>query len=105
MTPAVTPTATHTPIPEDKTIIYPNPSKGEPINVIPAAYTGSSPIRVEIFTTAFRKVEKSDYPSQPCGPVAVTMKDDWDNPLASGLYYVVITTKQGRSIGKLLLLR
>jgi hypothetical protein len=104
-TPTFTSTATLTPKPDDKTVIYPNPSTGGPVDVMPAVYTGSSTITVEIFTTAFRKVQSNDYPAQTYGPVKVNMTDTWGNPLASGLYYVVVTTNQGKSVAKLMLLR
>jgi hypothetical protein len=37
--------------------------------------------------------------------VTVELKDMWGRPLADGLYYVVLTTKAGRTTGKLLVLR
>ena len=39
------------------------------------------------------------------GAVKVKLTDTWGDPLASGLYYVVVTTIQGRSGAKLMLLR
>lgn len=87
-------------------VIYPNPSNGtEPLLVsVPLAVP--SDVKVQIFTTAFRKVQEQDYPSQPVGvPVSIALSDREGVPLASGLYYVVVTMPQGRSIGKLLILR
>ncbi len=104
-TQTMTPTATKTPEPGDKPILYPNPSTGGPVSVVPPPYTGTSPITVEIFTAAFRKVQSNAYAPQTYGPVMVNMTDTWGTPLASGLYYVVVTTDQGRSVAKLLLLR
>ena len=72
-------------------------------------------VRVELFTTAFRKVKDQSFPQQPAGvDAAIDLKDDWGTPLASGLYYVVVfsanpSTGSGqtasKSIGKLLIVR
>ena len=73
--------------------------------MLPAAYTGTAEVKAQVFTTAFRKVQEQDHPSMPYGPLTVRMVDEWGNPLADGLYYVVITVDGHRSIAKLLLLR
>jgi len=63
-------------------------------------------VKVELFTTAFRKVLQSDFDNIPTGTkVSIDLNDNWGRPLASGIYYVVVTTGQSRSIGKLLILR
>jgi hypothetical protein len=33
------------------------------------------------------------------------MKDNWGAPLASGLYYVVVTNGSNRAVGKILVIR
>jgi len=87
-------------------VIYPNPAPGGTVNVLPPAYTGFSDVRVEIFTAAFRKVQDRTFTNIPSGTaVPLTLTDRWGSPLASGIYYVVVTTFKGRSIGKLLVLR
>ncbi len=103
----VTPTATFTPTPfeDNKPIVYPNPSDGGPIQVLPPSYQGPSDVKVEIFTTAFRKVQEMDYTGIAYGALTVIPQDNWGSPLASGLYYVVVYTKSGRSVGKILILR
>ncbi len=108
VTPTSSPTLTITSTPQAVTtpIVFPNPSSGGPVNVMPTAYTGTADVKVQIFTTAFRKVQEKPYPSLPYGPIKIYMQDDWGTPLASGLYYVVITVNSHqRSIAKLLLLR
>jgi hypothetical protein len=107
--PAVSPTAV---------IIYPNPGTGGPVSILIPGQTSVSDVRVELFTTAFRKVQDKTFPSVPVGTdgggnVEIMMTDIWGNNLASGLYYVVVTTspQKGtgqasiRLIGKLLLIR
>jgi hypothetical protein len=109
-----TPTKTSTPLPtntptpfedDKKVVVYPNPSDGGPVEVLPPPYTGTSDVQVMVFTTAFRKVQEKDYTGIAYAPLSVVPLDDWGNPLASGLYYVVIYTKSGKSVGKLLVLR
>ncbi|HVZ79371.1 MAG TPA: cellulase family glycosylhydrolase [bacterium] len=106
-TSSFTPTATSTPTPfqENKPVLYPNPSNGGPVQVLPPPYTGTSDVRVQIFTTAFRKVREDAYSNLTYGPVTLELRDAWGTPLASGLYYVAVQTKSGRSVGKLLILR
>jgi hypothetical protein len=73
---------------------------------MPQVFTGTASIKVQIFTTAFRKVQERVYPSQIYGsPVTVYPTDTWGSPLASGLYYAVITVNNSHSIVKILILR
>jgi len=66
----------------------------------------SSNVQVEIFTVAFRKVNSYYFPNVPAGAtVQLELVDRKGTPLASGLYYVVVNSNQGRSIFKLLILR
>jgi hypothetical protein len=108
-TPTLSPTSTmtSTPLPESYPVVYPNPADGTvPVKVRPPAYYGLSDVRVKIFTLAFRKVQDNTYRQLPSGTdVSLSLTDKWGKPLASGLYYVVVQTSQGRSIGKLLILR
>jgi hypothetical protein len=108
VTPTFSPTftITSTPQPIANAVIYPNPSNGGPVSVMPPTYSGTADVKVQLFTIAFRKVQDKTYNSLPYGPVQVAMEDSWGNPLASGLYYVVVTIDGSqRSIAKLLLLR
>ena len=115
LTPSATPTLTltapltNTPTPHPsatQVVLYPNPSNGTEPLFIAIPLTTPADVKVQIFTTAFRKVQEKNYPNQPVGvPVAIALTDRGGVPLASGLYYVVITWPQGRSIQKLLLLR
>ena len=114
-TPTATPTLTSTvqpigtPSPHPsatQVVLYPNPSNGTQPLLIAVRLTAPADIKVQIFTTAFRKVQEKTYPSQPVGiSVSITLNDKEGTPLASGLYYVVVTWPQGRTIGKLLILR
>lgn len=63
-------------------------------------------VRIEIFTTAFRKVQDQTFPHVPAGgKVALELKDKWGHPLASGLYYVVVSFQGHKMVEKLLVLR
>lgn len=78
---------------------------GPTVNVLPPAYTGVSNVEVEIFTTAFRKVQEETFPNVPSGTeVTVQLTDRWGMPLANGLYYVVVIVDGRRSFAKLLIL-
>jgi len=96
-------------------IIYPNPSDGGPVQVlIPGQGIGN--VKVDIFTTAFRKVQEATFSNVPLGvmgtSVTIYLTDKSGNQLASGIYYVVVTVtpvgggaKYERLVGKLLLLK
>ncbi len=105
-TSTVLPSSTSTPSGNKGVVIYPNPVTGPTVNVLPPAYTGVSNVEVEIFTTAFRKVQEETFPNVPSGTaVRVQLTDRWGTPLANGLYYVVVIVDGHRSFGKLLVLR
>lgn len=100
--------AVMTPTPTGKISIYPNPADGtQPVSLHVPGLTGLSDVTVRIFTTAYRKVLEQPFPQQLAG-VDMSFKpvDQWGTPLASGLYYVVVTVNGGnKSVGKLLILR
>jgi hypothetical protein len=103
----ITATSTKTPVPITVPVIYPNPVDGtSDVSIRPPAYTGNN-VKVEIYTVAFRKVFDQSYPKTYGNDITLhaPIADKWNNPLASGLYYVVVTTNKGRSIGKMLILR
>jgi hypothetical protein len=105
-TPSATFTSTMTPLPNSTPKVFPNPSSGGPIQVMPQVFQGTANIKVQLFTTAFRMVAEQNYPPQAYGaPVTIVPEDNWGHPLASGLYYAVVTVDDTRSIIKLLILR
>jgi hypothetical protein len=66
----------------------------------------SSSVKIQVFTLAFRKVREINLAQVAAGTeLNLTLNDDWGNILANGLYYLLVTTNQGRRIGKLLILR
>jgi hypothetical protein len=86
--------------------IYPNPVTGPTVQVLPPLYAGVSKVRVEVYTLSFRKVQDTTYPSLASGKaVTLSLTGKGGNPLANGIYYVVVTTDYGRAIGKMLILR
>jgi hypothetical protein len=60
-----------------------------------------------VFTTAYRKILEQELGSLSAGvnTVALTLRDSKDKPLANGVYYVVVTTTNGRAIGKFIIMR
>jgi hypothetical protein len=87
--------------------IYPNPADGtEPVLLHVPGLTGPADIKVQIFTTAFRKVQEKIYQQQPAGKdLVLNLTDSWNVPLANGLYYLILETPQRRTTQKLLILR
>ena len=76
------------------------------MNILPPATNGPSNVTVKIFTVAFRMVREQTYYNIPSGtPVPLELTDRKGSPLASGLYYVVVTTSGGQSIGKMIVQR
>jgi hypothetical protein len=108
-TPSVTATPSITPAPTaipGHVGIYPNPGTGPTVQILPPPYMGLSNVRVEVYTLAFRKVKDETFDSIPSGTaVTLTLTGRGGNNLANGIYYVVVTTHSGRTIGKLLVLR
>jgi hypothetical protein len=89
-------------------VIFPNPAKGAgPVQIQLTLNQAASDITVSVFTTAFRKVNQVDYGARPVGSIALPLvtEDKWGAPLANGLYYLVVKTPGGRSVGKLMVLR
>jgi len=115
LTQTFTPTQTYTPTPTHTQAptplpghvgIYPNPAPGETVTILPPYYSDFSNVRVEVFTLGFRKVIDQTVDSIQTGtPIAVRLVGRFGNPLANGLYYVVVTTTAGRTIGKLLVIK
>ncbi len=102
----MTVTTTLTPVTNTALRVYPNPADGtEPVTIRLPYYSGLSDVKIQIFTIAFRKVQEKVYPSQVWGLIPIQLVDIWNKPLASGLYYVVVITNEGRSVAKLLIIR
>jgi hypothetical protein len=86
--------------------IYPNPVTGPTVQILPPPYVGIQTVRVEIYTLAFRKVQDHSYGPMASGtPIPIQLTGPSGNPLANGVYYVVVTVNGHRSVGKLLILR
>jgi hypothetical protein len=102
-----TPTVTTTPaFFQGPVVLYPNPVKTGNTVMLQLPLQRVSDVKIQIFTLAFRKVQDQTFPQvSPGVELAVDLADKWGSRLANGLYYLVVTTNQGRSIEKLLVLR
>ena len=102
-------TDTFTPLPQQVGIvIYPNPVKGsEPVTIQISLPAPASEVDIQIFTTAFRKVNEIRLAQVPAGVMdySYNLEDRLGKPLANGIYYVVVTIDGHRSVEKLLILR
>ncbi len=86
-------------------LVYPNPSTGGPVWINPGL-SSPSDVKISLFTTAFREVNDLSLQDVPVGVrLSLPMNDRWGNPLANGLYYVVVHTPEGQTVLKLLVLR
>jgi hypothetical protein len=105
-TPSATTTRTPTLQPVTTPVVFPNPVSGGGTFGLNPALTSASSVRVDYFTVAFRKVNEIPPQNVQAGSViTLPLTDKWGNPLASGLYYIVVQSNRGRSILKLLVLR
>jgi hypothetical protein len=86
-------------------VLYPNPSSGETVNILTSFYTGSSNIKIQVFTAAFRLVRGMTMSTTADGPIILDLRDNRGIPLANGLYYVSVKTKNSQSLMKLFVLR
>jgi hypothetical protein len=113
-TASVAPTLTFTPTPPASTggvtnppVLFPNPITGPgPVTIQLPNYSGSGIVTIQVFTTAFRMVNSLPPKSEAGGSdVTLPLTDRKGDPLADGLYYVLVTSPAGKSIVKLLILR
>ncbi len=105
-TPTGTATPTHVLTPSTTPVIYPNPIVGSGPAHLQVPLTFLSDVTVRIYTTAFRLVQAEPFPQTPPGTVLnMTLTDKWNNPLANGLYYLVIEAGGKHWVVKLLVTR
>jgi hypothetical protein len=105
-----TQTQTLTPTPTtangSKPVLYPNPVKGPGPVKIQLNLTTASDVKLQIYTVSLRKVQDLTIPQVPVGvDVTLNLVDKAGAPLANGLYFVAVTTNQGKFILKLLIFR
>lgn len=108
-TPSPTPTLTQTPTPTTACVaplLYPNPVRGDTMQIRLSPCSITPHVSVKLFTVSFRKVMDLDVnPIPSAGNFSLPLLDNWNKPLTNGLYYLVITTPQGRTITKMLVIR
>ena len=89
-------------------MIYPNPVKGPgPVTIQISLTAPAAEVDIQIFTTAFRKINEIQLAQVPAGVTnySYNLQDRWGRPLANGLYYVVVTVDGKRTVSKLLILK
>ena len=105
-TPSPTRTATTVPPVVGTPVLFPNPVSGGNSFQLNSALAATSDVHITYFTVTFRKVNDLTFPDVTPGKVlTLPLTDKKGMDLASGLYYIVVQTQQGRSILKLLVLR
>ncbi len=107
LSPTITPTLIAGP-PIGPPVIFPNPpTSSGPVSIQFLMQTAAAEVELKTFTTAFRKINQASYPNIPAGLVTLPLPvtDAKGAPLANGVYYILVTTRQGHAVGKLLILR
>jgi hypothetical protein len=68
--------------------------------------SGTVSVKISIYTLAFRKVREESLGGVTASSgIVLNLVDQWGNPLANGLYYVVIEAEGNRWTEKLMVLR
>lgn len=88
-------------------ILYPNPVSGGTSTTLRLTLRVSSNVRVQIYTLAFRKVYDHTFAALSAGSqnLTIPLADSEGNPLANGLYYVIVTVNGQRTVLKLVVTR
>jgi hypothetical protein len=87
---------------------YPNPVMGPgPVQVWVVLQQPAGWLTIKVYTLSFRMVSEEKFRDVPAGPddFPLPLADKWGRELANGLYYIQVTTPQGHSMGKWLILR
>ena len=70
------------------------------------AQSEAANVKVQVYTPTYRKVQDIVFPQvQPGTPITLDLLDKWGARLSNGIYYLVVTTSQGKYTLKLLVLR
>jgi uncharacterized repeat protein (TIGR01451 family) len=93
-------------------VVFPNPVDGrtESVQVLIPLGQDAGEVKVQVFTTAYRKVLEKSLGSMKAGTGSsnvrsLELRDLKGKKLANGVYYLVVATHQGKAIGKFLIVR
>jgi hypothetical protein len=89
-------------------VLFPNPSDGKEAVQLQVNVKGSgATVKAQIFTTGFRKVNEVVWMNVTAGihPLPLSITDQWGNPLANGLYYVVVSVGSDKTVLKWLVIK
>jgi hypothetical protein len=69
--------------------------------------SGAALLKIQLFTTAYRKVSETVMKDVPAGrrQVKLSLLDPKGRALAKGFYHLLVVSPHGRAIGKLLILK
>jgi hypothetical protein len=99
----VTPSVTQTPLPDP--VIYPNPATGPGPVLLSVPLTGTADVQIQVYTSAFRRVNSLSFTNvTPGTPLPIPLTDRFGNPLANGVYYLVVQAQGKHWVIKLLVL-
>jgi len=92
-------------------VVFPNPVGADVVTVKISLGADTANVRLQVYTTAYRKIIEKDYGPMKAGTGSANWKtlelvDLKGRKLANGVYYVVCTTAEGaRALGKLVILK
>lgn len=87
-------------------MVLTNPVPGLQARILPQAYPGMEDVRVQLYSSNFKLVLTKDFDNIPGGTALdLDLVDTWGEPMANGLYYVVVTVGGSKATGKLVLSR
>ena len=66
----------------------------------------ASEVKVAVVTVYYRKVKviDGDYPAG-FSRIPIELVDNWQRPLANGVFYLMVESSAGRQVAKLMILR
>jgi hypothetical protein len=87
-------------------VIYPNPATGPGPVFLSVPLTAAADVQATLYSSAFRRLNSFSWTNvTPGTPLPIPLTDRLGNPLANGVYYLVVTAQGKRWIVKLMILR
>lgn len=84
--------------------VYPNPMKGEILNIDYIVNEGLTPVSLKIFTPSGRKIYEKSFIIKPLGRYkeVINLNLDMDKKISSGFYIIVLETSESKDYMKLI---
>ena len=87
-------------------VIYPNPISGPGPAHLAVPLTGTANVQATLYTSSFRRINSFSWSNVTPGTVLdIPLTDQNGNPLANGVYYLLVQAQGKRWVIKLMVLR